>query len=99
MEFCLLSVRENAKKYPFLPKRAKQKIFLYFIKNAIDPLTGENYGDCKYKVNYINNNYVWSNLTDMNDTLIKRDDIGKRFYAELINYLDDLKFQSMFNLA
>ena len=49
--------------------KAKQKVVWYEIKNAIDPLTNEKYGHCKYKIYYINNKYHSSCLINMKDGL------------------------------
>jgi hypothetical protein len=97
--FSLISVNNSPKRRPFIPKKAKQKEVWYNIKNAIDPLTGDSYGDIKYKVVYINNKYEASNLITLTDRLIGDKEIAKRFYSELINFLDDQKFNSLFSLT
>jgi hypothetical protein len=97
--FSLIFVNDAPSKRPFVPRKARQKEVWYHIKNAIDPLTGESYGDIKYKVVYINNRYKASNLISSTDSLISSEEIAKRFYAELINFLDDQKFNSIFDLT
>ena len=97
--FSLIFVNDLPKKRPFLPRKARQKEVWYNIKNAIDPLTGESYGDCKYKIVYVNNRYKASNLISSTDTLISSEEIANRFYAELTNFLDDQKFNSIFDLT
>jgi hypothetical protein len=97
--FSLISVNNYPKRRPFIPKKAKQKEVWYNIKNAIDPLTGDSYGDIKYKVVYINNKYEAANLISLTDSLIGDKEIAKRFYSELINFLDDQKFNSLFSLT
>jgi hypothetical protein len=97
--FSLIFVNNSPKRRPFIPKKAKLKEVWYNIKNAIDPLSGDSYGDIKYKVVYINNKYETSNLITLTDSLIGDKEIAKRFYAELINFLDDQKFNSLFSLT
>ena len=99
MKFELLSVNENTKKYPFLKKNTRQKIAWYLIRDAIDPLTGQKYGDCKYKIIYFNDAYHWSVLVSMENALIAGGEVGKRFYGGLLSYLDDLKFKTMLSLS
>jgi len=101
--FSLLPINRNNKKPHFINNGTlnwqKQKIVWYEIKNAIDPITNQNYGDCYYKIFYINNNYYCSCLIDKNDCLIADPKTADRFYKLLVNFLDDQKFNSIFNLA
>lgn len=97
--FSLLSINDNPKRQPFFSKKAKQKVVWYEVTNAVDPLTNQSYGNCKYKILYVNNKPWVSTLVTMDNRLIGNDETGKRFYKELINYLDTIKFNKMLNLS
>ena len=102
--FSLSSINHNPKRPHFvnnfmLNGKAKQKVVWYEIKNAIDPLTNEKYGHCKYKIYYINNKYHSSCLINMKEGLIGDMKTGERFYKLLVNYLDEQKFKTIFNLS